>query len=428
MIKNLLVSVLSLTTLFSQGQFKNILLDADGGTEPSIAINLDNPKNIVAGSALNNVYSTIDGGLTWEKSKLQSLLGVYGDPVVISDFKGNFYYFHLSDPSGQNSASEDFLDRIVVQESNNSGKVWSDGTFIGLNPPKDHDKEWAVVDRKGNMYVTWTQFDKYGSDDPTCQSNILLSTSSNGKKWSKPIQLSQTPGNCKDDDNTLRGAFPTVTADGSKVFVAWAGQNKIFLDRSFDGGKTWLTNDIAFGEQTGGWSMNIPGLSKSNGMPVLICDNTKKGRMSGALYIVWADKHSGENDADIWFMRSTNFGDNWTQPIKINNDEKGKHQFLPWMTVDPYTGHIYIVYYDRRAYDDLQTDVYLAYSVDAGSSFKNVKISEKPFIPNADVVFGDYINISASQGIITPIWTRMDDGKTSIWTAVITHDALEKIK
>jgi len=432
MMKSLLVGSSFFIASIAHAQFKNILLDSGGvgnrACEPSIAVSLDNPKNIVAASVLNNVYRTTDGGITWEKSILTSPLGVWGDPVVISDFKGNFYYFHLSDPTGKNWASEEVLDRIVVQESNDGGKVWSEGTSIGFNHPKDQDKEWAVADRKGNLFVTWTQFDKYGSEDPACQSNILLSTSSNGKKWSKPIQLSQTPGNCKDDDNTTEGAVPAVSADGSKVFVAWANQNKIYLDRSFDGGRTWLTNDIAITEQPGGWEMNIPGINRSNGMPVLAIDNTKKGKLSGALYIVWADQRNGENDTDIWFMRSINFGDNWTQPIRINGDGKGKHQFLPWLTVDPTTGYIYIIYYDRRAYDDLQTDVYLAYSTDAGANFTNVRISEKPFIPNAEVFFGDYNNISASHGIITPIWTRMDNGRTSVWTAVIKQEELEKIK
>lgn len=427
MIKNLLAGGLICVTGFAQGQFKNVLLGADG-TEPSIAINLDNPKSIVAASAPNNVYTSSDGGLTWDRSIIQSPLGVWGDPVIVSDFKGHFYYFHTSDPTGKNSESEEFLDRIVVQESGDGGKTWSEGAFMGLNPPKDHDKEWAVVDRKGNMYVTWTQFDKYGSDDPACQSNILLSTSSNGKKWSKPVPLSQTHGNCKDDDQTTRGAVPTVSADGLKVFVAWSSQNKIFLDRSFDGGRTWLTNDIAVTDHTGGWSLSIPGLNKANGMPMLVCDNTKKGKLSGALYMVWTDQHNGVNNTDIWIMRSTNFGDSWTQPMLIYNDENGKHQFLPSITIDPATGYIYIVYYDRRAYDDLQTDVFLTYSTDGGANFKNLKISEKPFTPNPDVPFGDYIGISAHDGIITPVWTRMDDGKTSIWTTVIKQEELDKIK
>jgi carbohydrate-selective porin OprB len=43
-------------------------------------------------------------------------------------------------------------------------------------------------------------------------------------------------------------------------------------------------------------------------MPVLKVDNSKS-RMNGSLYLVWADQRNGENDTDIWFMRSTNQGD-----------------------------------------------------------------------------------------------------------------------
>ena len=38
--------------------------------------------------------------------------------------------------------------------------------------------------------------------------------------------------------------------------------------------------------------------------------------------------------------------------------------------------------------------------------------------------FGDYTNITAHNGIIRPIWARMDSGQISIWTAIINHSAL----
>jgi hypothetical protein len=72
--------------------------------------------------------------------------------------------------------------------------------------------------------------------------------------------------------------------------------------------------------------------------------------------------------------------------------------------------------------------VYLAYSADGGATFKNVLISEKSFTPQEDGFFGDYNNISAHEGIIAPIWTRMDEGKTSVWTTVIRQEELVKVK
>jgi len=412
-------------------QHKNIMLaeQKDGvypPLEPSIAVSKKDPNNIVAGIVLDRSVYTKDGGLTWQESVLKSPYGVYGDPAVISDSKGNIYFFHLADPSTQGRSNDAWLDRIVCQKSEDGGATWTSGSSIGNNPPKDQDKQWpAVHPKKDYVYTTWTQFDKYASTDSTCQSNIMFSMStSGGKKWTDAIQINQIHGDCIDGDNTTEGAVPAIYLDG-KIFVTWAYKNKIYFDRSYDNGNTWLQNDIVIAEQSGGWEMEIPGLSRSNGMPVLMIDNSPS-RYHGSLYMLWADQRNGENDTDIWLTRSANRGDNWTAPIRINKDEAGKHQFLPWIAVDQTTGYLYVVYYDRRNYDDLQTDVYLAYSTDGGSSFMESKISESPFIPTESKFFGDYNNISAHKGVIAPIWTRMENGRTSVWTAVIKDTDLIK--
>ncbi|GAA0890469.1 sialidase family protein [Fulvivirga kasyanovii] len=427
---------LSLITIFAQtytfGQFKNIVLDRQDSitrapAEPSVAISYKDRDNIVGSAILDKVYVTKDGGKTWSKSRLTSSMGVWGDPVVISDRKGDFYYFHLSDPTGKNWKSEEILDRIVCQKSSDQGESWSDGASIGYNHPKDQDKEWAVADpNSGSIYASWTQFDDYGSKDSTCYSNILLSESNGGKKWSDPVQINQVSGDCIDDDNTVEGAVPAVGPLG-QLYVAWSYGEKIYLDRSLDKGKTWLRNDIVVVEQPGGWTLNIPGLNRTNGMPVLICDNSNS-QYRGSLYLNWSDQRNGEDDTDIWFMKSANHGDTWSVPVRVNDDAPGKHQFLSWMTMDETSGFIYIVYYDRRNYDDLQTDVYLAYSTDGGNSFVNRKISETPFTPDAEYFFGDYSNIAAHEGRIVPMWTRMDNGQTSIITAIIEQEELTGVE
>lgn len=429
--KNLfLIAFFLYTSLPSVAQFKNIKLaearptDKSQPCEPSIAINLKNTKNIVAAVILDRIIYTEDGGTTWQEKTVTSPYGVYGDPALISDTKGNIHFFHLADPSGEGRSNDAWLDRIVVNKSKDGGVTWNEGVSIGNNPPKDQDKQWPAINFKNdNLYVTWTQFDKYGSKDPACQSNIMFSQSTNkGDKWSTPIILSQTAGDCIDDDNTAEGGVPAVSYEG-KIFVTWSNQGKIFMDRSYNNGETWLRNDLAIFEQAGGWAMDIPGIMRSNGMPILVCDNSKSPQR-GMLYIVWAEQQNG--DTEIMFSRSNNYGDNWTVPAKINNDVSGKHQFFPWLTIDQSNGYLYTIFYDRREHEGNETDVYLAYSVDAGLSFHNVKISESSFVPDASVFFGDYTNIAAHDGVIAPVWTRMDNGKTSVWTAVIKHEDLVK--
>jgi len=249
-------------------------------------------------------------------------------------------------------------------------------------------------------------------------------SSNDGKKWSEPVQINQAPGDCQDDAQTMQGAAPAVNTEG-KLFVAWSNRGVIFLDRSYDGGKTWLGNDLAIGRFKGGGPIRVPGIQRCYSNPVLAVDNSLS-YFRGSLYLVWADQSNGENDTDIWFMRSTNRGDLWTQPRHVNLDSLGKHQFLPSIAVDEETGVLYIVYYDRRAYDDLRTDVYLAYSMDGGIKFNEIKISESPFVPVPEKPFADHIAIAAYKGVIVPVWTRMDNGVTSIWTSIIKQEDLIK--
>lgn len=121
--------------------------------------------------------------------------------------------------------------------------------------------------------------------------------------------------------------MPVINADG-RVFVAWASMGYIVFDRSYDGGNRWLNNDLAIAHQYGGWNMTIPGLKRANGLPVLGIDNSPS-RYGGSLYICYADQKNGAEDTDIWLIRSTNYGDNWSQPLRINKDGVGKHQFFP---------------------------------------------------------------------------------------------------
>jgi hypothetical protein len=412
----------------TENRFLNVQIDSSdkkrsyGPCEPSICVNPANPKQIAAGAVLDRYYWSEDGGLNWQNGQLQSSFGVFGDPVVLADWSGNFYFAHLSDPDKKGWSSPALLDRIVVQKSTDGGKTYNDGSFTGLRHPKDQDKHWLVADpTTGRLLCSWTEFDRYGSKDLlNDHSRILCSQSADGgNTWSNAVAISQFEGDCIDSDGTTEGAVPAFGPNG-EYYVAWAWNEKIWFDRSLDGGKTWLEQDIVAADQPGGWDLAIPGLQRCNGMPVLISD-LSNGPHRGALYINWSDQRHGDHDTDIWLAKSTDGGQTWSKPLRVNNDRKGRHQFLCWPAIDQTTGYLYIVFYDRRNHSDQQTDVYLAVSRDGGASFENIKISQTPFDPNSFVFFGDYNHISAHAGVIRPIWTRLDKNRLSIWTAIINE-------
>lgn len=266
--------------------------------------------------------------------------------------------------------------------------------------------------------MTWTEFDKYDSKDPKDKSRILFARSNDGgKTWSSEANLSQLEGDCLDDDNTTEGAVPAIGPKG-EIYVAWSYANKIYFDRSLDAGKTWLATDKVVADQPGGWTFDIPGIFRANGLPITATD-LSNGPNRGTIYVNWCDQRNGTNDTDVWIAKSTDGGNSWSAPTRVNNDGAGHQQFFTWLAVDPVTGYLYVVFYDRRNHSDDNTDVYLAYSKDGGKTFVNAKISQSPFLPTKTIFFGDYNHLSVYNGRVRPIWTRLQNGNLSVWTALV---------
>jgi hypothetical protein len=398
-----------LNVICSTAQVKNTrIVEAESsGGKVNVAFNSKNSQYITA-SLGNAIYYSVNGGAAWERSAATFPAGAHS--ALIADSKGDLYYFLQTTEGGVN--------KIISYTSGDGGKTWSAGVPVNAESAKDQVAPNATLDDKNNLYLTYIQFDKYASSDANCLSHVQLTTSSSGKKWSTPQELSQSPGNCIDDHNTVAGSTAVVSFDG-KEYCTWSNQNKIYLDRSFNG-KLWLTNDIAIIRQSEGCDENVTGGKRCSSAPVLSTDRSKSP-YKGSLYLVWSDWM--RSDQDVLFVRSHNFGDNWTSLLKINDVEAG-HQYNPWLAVDQTTGYVYILYFNRD--EEGMTDIYLSYSTDGGSSFKNVKVSESAF--KTDGALNASCHVAAGKGTIVAVWTRSDQGKTSILTTTIKHEDLVKIK
>lgn len=384
--------------------------------EPSIAIHPTDPNIQIAGSVLDDYYYSKDGGKTWTSQTLKSTYGVFGDPVLLFDFTGRAFYFHLA-----SFKETTHLDRIVCQYSDQLDGQFSNGSFPAPNGTKVQDKHWICVNPANNhLYMTWTQFDAYNSKKPTDSSYIFFSKSMDqGLSWSNPKRISKHGGDCLDDDNTVEGAVPTMGTNG-EIFVTWAGPNGLVYQKSIDQGETWLVEEKFIGTQVGGWTLKIPAVNRANGMPVLKSD-LSNGPNRGNLYLNWCDQRNGKNNTDVWLAVSKNNGETWSEPIRVNQDRGKAHQFFTWMTVDQSTGHLYFVYYDRRNSRGKETDVYAACSKDGGKTFTETRLTETPFQSSKKVFFGDYLNIDAVNGTIRAIYPRMDDQKISLWVALLSE-------
>jgi hypothetical protein len=394
-------------------------------SEVTIAIDPADPRNLIAGANIDFYYSSSDGGATWSVSQLSSTYGVWGDPCLAFDAAGNGYYVHLSNPT---SDFTHWIDRIVVSKSSDQGATWDDGIGVGLDDTAQQDKAWLTADMShspyaGNLYMSWTEFDKYGFGVkvPTDSSRIRFSRSTDqGVTWSQPVVLSDISGDCVDSDSTDEGAVPAVGPNG-ELYIVWCYGDKIFFTKSMDGGATF-SKDTIITSQPGGWDYPIPGLQRCNGLPNLVCDHSNSPRR-GTLYLLWADQRNGTDNTDVFISKTSDSGKTWSSPKKVNDDNSARHQFFPALAIDQTNGNLYSVFYDRRNTTGNATDVYLARSTDGGDSFTNTRISDSSFTPSTDNFMGDYIGITANNGRIYPIWTRQDSIDQQVVVAIIRDSA-----
>jgi hypothetical protein len=410
------LALVLLINVVTQAQHPNIQIgfSNEWPNEPSICMNPSNPDEILIGAIPDNYYTTNDGGLSWQHGVITSTYGVNGDPVVLADNSGNFYYFHLVPD----------LSRVVCHKKQGMTSAWSDESFTAVYNDYDIDKEWATYDPvTNNLYTSWTRFNTWASSNPQDSSDIFLARSVNGGlSWDSQKLISSVGGNASAGFGSVHGSYPTTGPNG-EVYITWWSPAGIMFDKSTDQGETWLDNDINITGFPVQWIVGIPGIQTGVSFPVTACDRSN-GPHNGTIYVTWSDKRSGANDADIWLAKSIDGGDSWSAPKRVNDDAPGRHQFFNYVTVDQVTGKVYVVFYDRRNYTDTKTDVYLAISDDGGETFSNYRISDSPFAPYGTLFFGHYIGVAARNDHVFATWMRMDAGELSLWGVSIDPETV----
>lgn len=404
-------------------QYANVKLsNSNVMGEVWIAMNPKNPNNLSAGTIgpatqqSNMVYYySFNGGYNWSGGTLYSTLAQPGsDPVVLTDTNGYFYYicvgnWHIPPPNA---------DKLLCCRSTNGGANWDNGAVFGLPAPKMNDMPMGCVDltssQYGNsIYVTWTLIDSMSSLNPLDSSYVYFSRSTNlGQTFSTPKRISKIAGSANWSNSTPEGPVPCTGPNG-EIYVTYPYNQQILFTRSLDGGNTWLNNEVTAANQTGGWLWHHS--------PVAACD-VSNSQYRGNVYICYSSLTNVSYNRDIYLVRSTNRGDTWSTPLKVNNDATTLNQEMPWICVDAVTGYLWIVFYDGRNFPTgTYYDVYAARSTDGGTTFQNVKISNTPTLNSYSYVWlGDYINITARNNRVRAIWTNSTGYYyNNVWIAII---------
>jgi hypothetical protein len=380
-------------------------------TEPGVAVNPGNPRQVLV-VFQDNAQAAFSGnnGRTWQLAAGVTPKGyrVSGDVSTVFDNKGHAFLGCIAfDRLGAFNYWAEGATRnaILLRRSLDGGKTWEPVVrTIVAQPTRPgipfEDKPYLVADTSkrspydGNLYVGWTRW-------TLTDSQMLFSRSTDdGVTWSTPIEMSAVHGLPRDDNGAVEGFDGAVAPDGT-LYAVWALNDHIVMTESHDGGKTFSRpRNIVWTAPT---MFAIGGMTRANGFPQIAID-PRGGKKGGPIYVTWSDYRNG--DVDVFSMVSKDHGRRWSAPVRVNNDpiHDGADHFFQWLAVDPVTGAVNVVFYDRREDPQHRKQiVVLARSEDGGRRFANYAWTQDEFDPG-EVFMGDYLGLAAWGNRVYGAW------------------------
>jgi hypothetical protein len=237
------------------------------------------------------------------------------------------------------------------------------------NNPTTPKKATALV--IASTLMLFTVFVAIGTNSDRHSSYALTST------FNAPQNISLNSGT---------SALAHTAIVGTNLYTVWTdntgGNQEILFAKSADGGAHF------------GTSLNISNNAGQSISPQIAAyDNT--------IFVVWADNTGGNQE--ILFAKSADGGNSFTAPANLSN--------TPGYSSNPQLAasgnNVYVVWTDNS---NGNLDVYLAKSIDAGSSFATINLSN-----NSGYSYTP--QIAASGNNVYVVWTDNSNGNLDVYLA-----------
>jgi hypothetical protein len=404
-------------------------------SESSVAINPNNPNQIVAASkkfanietydfTLATEYST-DGGQTWDASPALILpdgATVMTDPTLAWDDSNNVFLVGLT---GNNPPTWDTIG-IVIYKSTDGGMTWSKPDPI--HNSSGDDKQWAAGDTsasspfRGNVYAVWDN-----------GSIAFARTTNHGGTWTGTS--GQAAGVAIAPGDTLYPEI-TVSDNGTVYVVSTDTTSLVAMMVSTDGGASF---QAAANPATGITTLEdgltaVDGWAELPGGHFRVISDPTIAAYGDILLVAWSDFR--DQAARIYYVRSTDGGQTWDTVSGQRMDPETMaldfHHVMPQMVVD-HLGVFGCVYYEFGPKpSSMLIDVVLSLSFDQGLTFSRSVLTTQPWDPTIDapwahgdpnVTFiGDYMGLDASPQGFQPLWTDTRTGIQELFTTTVPAD------
>ncbi|MBU4189646.1 MAG: Ig-like domain-containing protein, partial [Candidatus Thermoplasmatota archaeon] len=315
---------------------------------PDIVTNQNNVYVIFDSGDPNDLLfrHSLDNGITWSPEKRITYSGgVLGHPKIAWD-AGTLHAVWWCDKSGPEKPE------IYYKHSSDNGLTWSEEVALTVS---DGEFSWQpdIAVNGSFVHVVWSDSRDTGS---VGLKEIYYRRSTNGGgNWSGETRLTNDPSD---------SATPLIVAQGSTVYIIFAdnrdGDYEAFYIRSDDNGGNWTV------------PQRITSADGVDSAPFSLAVNGNN------LYLVGRDERwvGGNPYYSIWFMNSTDNGDNWSDPIYVVPEQECVYVDQPTITADG--ENIHLVWVDNRdnpgspdSPPDGPCEIYYKNSSDGGSHWSN---------------------------------------------------------
>lgn len=399
----------------------------DAANEPSIAVDPTNPNRMAIGwrefttiasnFRMSGYAYTADKGSTWTFPGVVRPAEFASDPVLNADAAGNFYYYSLQTGRGPVAWP------CYMYKSFDGGQTWPQDVYAFGG-----DKGWYDIDRtpgpgSGYIYAAWSPNPNAGC----CPPNTFSRSVDGGLTWMTPIQVpaSQFSGTI------------VVAPDGAVYTVGSAigGTPDFRVVRSsnaWNSAETPVFDLVSVVDLDGVRALSSgPNPGGLLGQAVIVADHSN-GPTRGHLYVLSSVQRTSVSDPlDVMFSRSTDRGNTWSAPARINDDSvgNGAYQWFGTISVAP-NGRIDAVWNDTRNDATPSTPTFselrYSWSLDGGTTWAASEVVTPAFnhflgYPQQNKL-GDYYDMESDNAGADLAFAATFNGEQDVYYVRLTPD------
>lgn len=319
----------------------------------------------------------------------------FEDPVNLSDEYGPSRDHAMTNINEKYYLVWDQWGDLMFRKSTDAGLSW--GGKITLYSSLDYGASYPVIAAdNGNVFVFYYR-------NTTGKSQIFMLKSTNdGQSFGNEIQVS----------NAISGAqVPQIAIAGDTLVLAYEDRDsnydyQIYVMTSTDAGENWSA------------PVNVSNTAGGARWCNIALQNDK-------IFTLWNDQTGPDyDDLDVFFSKSTDFGQNWSSPQNLSNNQAYNAR-LQTKVID---NTVYTL--SSSKIDGLQTDIILFRSDDLGDTWQtpynlsdNNGASERPFLwvtgenPNQYRIYAVWSDGSLSGNDKAYLKYSIDDGQN--WSEML---------